>query len=65
MRKQYRVDIHIRVRGQAPMEFQEFKSEEYTDYDEYSQAIKDFVIDNINEDLDGGDEDETNIDTGL
>lgn len=59
---QFRVDISIRVRGQTPFEFREIKSEHYDTIEDYAEAIRDCVVDNIDEYIYGGTDNGTNDD---
>lgn len=57
MRKQYRVHISIRSRGQAPMDSRELKSENFDEYEDFAQAVSEVVLENIFDDEEGEDDD--------
>lgn len=58
MLRTYRVNVSVRARGQTPFDQKEIKSENFDDYEEYAEAVKQFVLDNIYDDLDQEGEDE-------
>lgn len=68
--KTYRVVISIRARGQTPFDQKEKRSEDYDNYDDFAEAAKQFVLDNIADDLEQdedneGDYDETDVTHGV
>ena len=54
---EFRVDISIRKRAQAPMDWKEFKSEAYDSYEDFADAVKQMVLDNIYDYLEGLEDD--------
>lgn len=67
--KTYRVWISIRARAQTPFDDRELRSEDFDSYEEYAEAVGQFVLDNIYDDLesdeDEEEQDETNINSGV
>jgi hypothetical protein len=52
----FRAGISIRVRGQTAMDWRELKSENYDDLDEFAEAVKRVIQDNVLDYLEGEDE---------
>lgn len=57
MSYEFRADVSIRVRGQTPMDWKEFKSEHYDSIDDFAAAIAEMVVVNIDDYIDGEDGD--------
>ena len=53
---QFRVDISIRQRGDAPFDWREIKSEHYDTDEEFAEAIKEAVLDSLGEYKEGYDD---------
>ena len=59
--KNYRVVLSIRARGQTPFDQKEKLSENYEDIEEFAEACKQFVLDNVYDDQENEEgEDENN-----
>lgn len=59
MKNEYRVYVSVRVRGKAPMDSGEFKSEQYDDQEDFLKQIVDFIKVNIDDNEEGEEDDES------
>lgn len=49
----FRIDVSVRARGQTPMDWKEFKSENFDSTEDLVAAVAEMVVENIDDYLEG------------